>query len=117
MAKVTGPAGLPAERRSALLADARRLAGHLNDPGACGQAAVALVILRSHGLDGLRQALQQDLPAGGAAAPWAGFRRVMRVYVAKGPYRDSAELAFLLGWLKRLAKISDAGPTRQVRRR
>jgi hypothetical protein len=74
------------------------------------------VILRRHGLDGLRDALQRDLPAGGAAAPWASFRKVMDAYVRKGPYRDAAELAFVLGWLNRIVKIPAAQRTRSATR-
>ena len=98
--------GLPRERRDGLLADARRLRGkHLN-PRACGQAAAALAILHRHGVDGLQAALERDLPAGATAAPWQQFRKVMRVYVRSGPWQGAEELAFLLGWLRRLGKIN-----------
>ena len=97
--------GLSAERREALLADARRIAFRLKDPRSAGQAAVALVILRQRGLDGLRAALELDLPAGASAEQWRDFRRVMRAYAAKGGYRGPEELAFLLGWLRRLARL------------
>ena len=97
-----------AERREALVADARKLARHLNNPQACAQAAVALVILRRHGLDGLRLALRRELPSEVLAPAWAQFGRVMQFYIDKGPYQDVVELAFVLGWLKRLAKITAA---------
>lgn len=96
---------LPAERRDLLLGDARRLSGRHLDSQACKLAAVALVILRRRGVDGLRDALTRDLPAGGTAVPWSRFRRVMAVYVDKGSWQTPAELAFLLGWLKRLGSI------------
>jgi hypothetical protein len=98
--------GLPRERRDALLADARRLRGRHLDPQACGQAAAALAILRRHGVDGLWAALERDLPAGATAAPWHRFRTVMRAYVRSGPWQGAEELAFLLGWLRRLGKTS-----------
>jgi hypothetical protein len=98
--------GLPRERRDALLADARRLRGKHLDSQACGQAAAALAILRRHGVDGLQAALERDLPAGATAAPWQRFRTVMRVYVKKGPWQGAEELAFLLGWLRRLGKTN-----------
>ena len=97
--------GLARERRDALLADARRLRGRHLDPQACGQAAAALAILQRHGVAGLRAALDRDLPAGGTAAPWQRFRTVMRVYVRSGSWQGPEELAFVLGWLRRLAKI------------
>jgi hypothetical protein len=98
--------GLPRDRRDALLNDARRLRDRHLDPQACGQAAAALAILRRHGVDGLRAALEHDLPAGAAAAPWQRFRTVMRAYVRTGPWQGPEELAFVLGWLRRLGKTS-----------
>jgi hypothetical protein len=97
--------GLTWERRDALLADARRLRDRYLDPQACGQAAAALAILQRHGVDGLRAALDRDLPAGGTAAPWQRLRTVLRVYVRSGAWQGPEELAFVLGWLRRLGKI------------
>jgi hypothetical protein len=80
---------------------ARKLLGDVGlnpmDPQACGQAAATLTILRRHGVRGLRAALERDLPAGGAAAPWRRFRTVMHAYVRSGPWQGPEELAFALG--------------------
>ncbi len=102
---------LSLERRELLLKNARFLRRIIDDPQACRQAAAALVILQRHGIDGLKHALQRDLPAGGNAKAWSTLRPKIAVYVAKGPCEGAAELAFVLGWLRRLAALpADPGP-------
>lgn len=96
--------GIRGDRRrvDAALDDAGRLGRQLN-PAARKQAAVAVVLLRARGVDGLARALALPSPSEGTARAWDELRRV----VTPAEVHSLAErhgvagLAFVLGWVKR----------------
>jgi hypothetical protein len=99
----------PAERREAILAEARNIAGQLS-PQAAKQAAIALAILRRQGSRALQRALSLRPPSGGSARDWEEFSRVFTPGLLQrfSSKPGSEELALLLGWVKRLGVINES---------
>lgn len=108
--------GLDQTVREPLLDTARILAQRCGEK-AGRQAMAALALLRAHGVEGLRRALQQDVQVQlGAATPhWRRFCEVCGPAVVRASERGAEEAAFLLTWVARLSQISNFGHHRLAR--
>ena len=100
---------LDLEARRALLREAEAASRKLERKTAA-EAATALAVLRSDGLGGLQRALDPStqVELGAATKHWLDFRRALSPTVAAiASEHGRAGVAFFLGWLKRVAALSD----------
>lgn len=107
---------LDLETRRTLLREAQSVCASLKQKAAA-EAATALAIFLRDGWSVLEQALDPStrVELGAATRHWLDFRRAAApVVVAIAQQHGPVGVAFFLGWLKRLATLSQAATTRRA---